>query len=363
MRRARWLGVGLGLFVAAVFLFRSGARDDLSHEARPRPTFPSAPTPKERARNAERRTLRRVPALAAEADEPAAPDPLDPVGVALGALTGPDRPDVLVVEASAVRHSPVGEMMLDCMSAEARTRLGEVSEDLGFDPIERMDRIAVADGGVLVSGQFDGVAARMIERGELTAYGDHGHLDEMDSGRMAVLWNDEMFATVDDRAAAERLIDRLEGRAASPPYDLEDMAYGEAYGRFGPERIAELVPDEQSGLREQFLRTVEGLELHLDAQGDPAISMRANGEDAAGMDELALVLGGAFALGRTAAQVEGDEELAALLEHARVTGRSGGAFTLEFSLPLDVVRDELLKCKPSVEETAPAAPGLDAGAP
>lgn len=356
MRRYLYLAVALAAFALAAVFMRRGERVDVFPDAN-KPSFPSRASKADRDRAKARRTVSRPPpvdAPAPEAGEPPAVVLADPVDLALSALQTED-PTLVVLEANAIRHSPLGELLLDCLGAEMDRDLAELREETGFDPIEQLDRVSMVGDNVVISGQLEGLRQKIETSTKAQRYGESGFISGGTNRRM-VVWGDELMAAVRDEEAARQLIDVLEGRAEpARSAQLESIAYGEAYGRLPPDKLARFIPEEQAALREEFLRVIEQVELHADTMNDPALSFKVGGEDAQGVDELGRALGGAVSLARASAKLSGDEELARLLEFARIGDRHDGGFTMEMVLPLEVIRDELLKCDERKAKT------LDAG--
>jgi hypothetical protein len=65
---------------------------------------------------------------------------------------------------------------------------------------------------------------------------------------------------------------------------------------------------------------------------DVAAVIRVQGNDAQGLDDLAKSMGAALAVARVKAQVDGDAELADLLENAKVRP-GGGGFSMQLAVP------------------------------
>src|SRR5688572_10326701 len=121
-RRLMFLWTAILLLAAAVALMLYG------EEPAPLPpevsvNFPRRLNPEERRRMENRRVLP-PPAPAAEAGDRGPQRPRDPLLAALGS-----GKSAVVVEANAIRNSPVGKLLLECILAESRK-----------NPIERLKR-------------------------------------------------------------------------------------------------------------------------------------------------------------------------------------------------------------------------------
>ena len=337
MRRDRiWLAASIALFAAAAWLMAWG--DAPAPEQKPI-EFPRHLRPPEWERMEARRTLALPPLPRTEAAG-AAPAPereaplRDPVLTALPAIEGRSA---VVLEANALRHSPIGALLVDCLldDEEERALLEEFREKLGFDPLEDVDRIAWGgDGVAIVSGHFANVRWEELREdvvmepwGERTRF-----LRSRESAEAIAVWDDQLLLIGRDRAALERTIDGLEGRAEVRPAIAEHETYGEIYGVLAAAEFARIVPEED-GLRQIFLEAAERIELHVDASGDVAIAATVQGEATEKVLDMGRSLGAALALARLDARARGEEKLVELLDHARVE-TMGDRFDVELALPL-----------------------------
>ncbi|HZA14079.1 MAG TPA: hypothetical protein VE618_06270, partial [Myxococcaceae bacterium] len=175
MKRRRWPWL-----VSAVVLFAlAGWLMALRDVERPEPAWkrvamPRRMTSEERARAESRRTLLLPPPAVASAEPPEPQRPRDPLIAAL-----PSRFDrgALVVEANAVRHSPVGQLLVDCMlSRDGGRNLEELRRTTGIDPLEDVDRVAMADETLIVSGHFAKARWQEIFRERGAPFGQDGML-------------------------------------------------------------------------------------------------------------------------------------------------------------------------------------------
>ena len=363
MRRDRiWLFIAAALFVAAAWLMSRG--DEPRREVA-KVEFPRHLRPAEWKRMEERRTLA-LPPRPIAASDPAAPEPerevplRDPVLAALPALAGRSA---VVLEANALRHAPIGELLLECFfgSDGDRQALEEFRQELGFDPLEDIDRIAMGGEGVaIVSGHFGG--ARWEELGAIVTVEPWGERARFylqgESGDALAVWGDELLLWGDDRAAVERAIDRLEGRAAAEPAITEHETYGEIYGVLAAAQLAELIPEE-TGLRHRLIEAAERIELHVDASADVAIAATVEGKAADQVLDLGRSLGAALSLGRLKARAEGNEKLVELLDHARVD-TMGDRFAVELALPLPLLEKHLREaCGPRMAATEPPSEPIE----
>ncbi|WP_438022738.1 hypothetical protein [Sorangium sp. So ce233] len=340
MRNRAWLLAAVVLLGLAAWLMSRG--DDNATAARkPRVEFPRYPRLPEQERNRRRLTL------------PPPPPPTDPSmerqgrrDPVLTALPTDKATSAIVFEASAIKESRAGKFWLDCMLAErGMDSFDELKDELGIDVLEDIDRIAATSKGlVVVSGQL-GSARLSSLRGSRRAHGERGALFE-EEGRMPVLgvWGDGIVLLGRDAQDVEAAIDRLEDKVPSaPPVIPEWASYGDAYGVLSADDLAALLEESQPEIAERLRGAVSQVELHIDASEDVAIAAEVTGPVKADIDDLGKTLGTAFSLARLKAQTDGEEQLAELLDLARVTPREG-RFMLDLALPLPMIQKAMGRC-------------------
>jgi hypothetical protein len=335
------LAAGLAGVAALLFAVSDGPRA----QAAPAPAFPTHLRPAEYERLQQRRTLVPpvTPAARAEPDEEPPPR-RDPFLVALP--TDPGR-SLLVLEANALRHSRLGELFVDCVFAQAgKDPLEPVRRDLGIDPLKDVDRLALAQDGVVLTGFFENARLEELSRGaEVTARGQAGRVYRAPGERSAAVgtWGSSIlvFGQPD---FVEASLDRLEGRTPpAPPLLPEALTYGEAYGVLTGDALRELFRGERSDLGRRLAETASRIELHADAMRDVAISAKVSGEDAGALDDLGSAIGAALAVARVQARARGEDPMAQLLEHARVERRAAG-FAVELAIPVQVLESWFAGC-------------------
>jgi hypothetical protein len=254
----------------------------------------------------------------------------------------------MVVEANALRHSPVGELMLDCFVGTAQdNEFSRLRSKTGLDVLEDLDRVAVADQSLLMSGRFaDANWGQVFPGMQAEALGPNTRLwKSQDGARSALVWKDEIVVVGSTEAETMAAADRLEGRAPpGPPVIGERDSYGEIYGVVNSSVVAGLFERERPDLAARLKTITEQVKLHVDASHDVGIVADANGNDPAGALDLARALGGALALGRAAARAQCKDDLAAFLDYANVQPSGSGSFRVELALPLDYLQAQLKDC-------------------
>jgi hypothetical protein len=357
-RRRVWLGVAALLFVLAGVLMFAGQGDSLPKDDGPQVEFPRRMRGEERERAEKRRTW--VVPMVADAGTVAQerPRPRDPLLAALP--RGPGRTAV-VIEANALRHSPIGELLLDCMMRDGGKQLDEIRKRSGVDPLQDLDRLVITDEGMMLSGNFGnakfqemmgdavsadyGEGARVYEPGESTVTRPDGTTETRRRESAVGIWNNQLFMVGKTPDEVKAAIDRVEGRGPDGPSVIpEGSTYGEMYGVLSVEQIAKLLPPEQAELAQRLRDVAQNVELHVDASSDVALVAEVRGPDADKVTDLGKSLGAALSLARMKAQAEGEKDMAQLLDFARVQP-DGDTFKLEMAVPLEAIKERLAFCK------------------
>lgn len=364
-RGTRFLVLAVVVFAAAALLMWFGQGEEaISVNDQPPVEFPRRLRAEEKTRAKARRTWV-VPTP--DAGPQGASDPL------LAALPRGKGKTAVVLEANALRHSPIGELLLECLYRDGGEQLRQLEERTGIDPLTDLDRLAITDEGLVLSGNFGKAKTdELLGQHGRSNYGDSARIYEFPAQRLLAdggvergdgptlaTWGNQMLVVGRDRNGVRDVIDRVEGRGPQEPPVLDETAtYGEVYGVIATRTIANALPPEQREIAEQLVRAAGAVELHVDARGDVAVVADVKGEDAQAVSDLGKSLGGALALARMRAQSEGREDLAKLLDFARVRP-DGDAFRMEVALPLDVLKEQLAFCGDPVPEAAAGDGGVE----
>jgi hypothetical protein len=284
--------------------------------------------------------------------------PRDPL---LAALPRGEGRTAVVIEANALRHSPIGELLLDCLMRDGGKQLDEFREKSGVDPLQDLDRLVITDEGMMLSGNFAnakfkelmgdavsadyGEGARVYEPGERTVtLADGGTVTRRRDSAVGT-WNNQLFMVGKTPDEIKAAIDRVAGRGPDEPSVIpEGSTYGEMYGVLSVDQLAKLLPPEQAELAQRLRDVAQNVELHVDASSDVALVAEVRGSDADKVTDLGKSLGAALSLARMKAQAEGEKEIAQLLDFARVQP-SGDTFKLEMAVPLAALQERLAFCK------------------
>lgn len=353
-RRGLWLVFAVVLFGLGAWLMLSGQGEEEA-PAPKKVAFPYRMRPAERERMEKRRTYV-MPQDAGTVAQPVRPK--DPV---LAALPRGKGKTAMVIEANAIRHSPIGQLLVECLMNREGGDLERFKKETGVDPLQDLDRMVVTDDGVILSGNFgDERLKDLLSKESATGYdyGDEARLFEpryernlpdggvaRRNGPQVGLWNNQMLVFGRSADGVKEVIDRVEGRGPDePPVISESSTYGEMYGVLSVERLKKLFPPEQQELATRLAEVAENVELHVDASSDFAMTAQVKGADEAKVTDLGKSLGGALSLARMKAQAEGEKELAQLLDFAKVRP-DGNEFKLELAVPLDVIKQQLAFCR------------------
>ncbi|NPC69726.1 hypothetical protein D7Y27_10145 [Corallococcus sp. AB004] len=366
-RRRVWLVGALLLFAGGAVLMFTGQGDKPAAEA-PDVEFPRRMRGTDLERAEKRRTW--VMPAVVDAGVAAPAKPRDPLLAALP--RGPGRTAV-VIEANALRYSPVGELLMDCLLRDGGKNLEQFKALSGVDPLQDLDRLVVTDEGVILSGDFSkakyqellgervasdhGPGARVYEPGDTTfALPDGGtQRGRMDSA--VGTWNNQMLVFGKSPDSVKTVLDRMDGRGQEEGAPLldENSTYGEMYGVLAVETLAKLLGPGQEDLARRLTDVAQNVELHLDTSGDVAMVANVTGLDAEKMTDLGKSLGGALSMARMKAQADGKDDLAQLLDFAKIRP-DGSSFKLELAVPLATLQEQLAWCRQERQASERAKP-------
>ena len=341
-RRWLWLIAAGLLVIAAAWLVR--IPEPRAPLARPEVEMPRQLRPEERRRMLSRL---RPPVVDAGARRNEVRDPM------LAALSAGGSGSGVVLEVNALRNSPLGELLLQCLAArQGRGNALEALQRMGIDPLRDVDRVGITEHGVVVSGDF----RRANWQGLLgspsgTAYGDQGQITSVDpradggATLVATRWGDSLLHLGDSVEDGRRDLDAVEGRGPAPtPLLTPEQSYGELYGVMSGADLARTLAGSDAWAN-ALVEAASKVEVHLDARRDVALVADVSGDDARRLEDLGKTLGGALALARAQARATGDDESAELLSFAKVSPARGDALSVEVALPLEVVAKRLAFCR------------------
>jgi hypothetical protein len=357
--------VMLALFIGAgllsVFADEESKRiEGIIDEERVEVTFP-----RDRRDTASRKkpTARNAPLDTARAPLPRTGN-RDPIE---SAMSPPGDGDVVFIELNAIRHSPIAERIIRCREEDALRAFDEMKKTLGVDPSQDIDRLALGDGVVGVSGAF-GELTLPAELGNGTAIGERGRVyealgsDENGAPRTVYLARvgDELLLTGQSRAEVEAAALRAEGQGAvGAPLQFQG-APGELYGRFGPALLKGLLGGVDDPLAARLTSLVQDGVVRANIDDHVSVSLDVTAVDAASGKDLAQAIGGAVSAARMEAISTGNTRLAQLLEQARVMPKDDGRFDVDLAVPGEVILDALGCAPDGTPRPATATPSVPA---
>lgn len=308
---------------------------------------------------ARERALRALQARA-RAKTPAAATPSTPARDRLTrALSSPSKDGAVMFEVNALRHSPLVDALLKCRAqqgADEANGLELLKEELGIDVTEDVDRIAVDNEVLAVSGFFGKLQLpRDLGEGEAISSSARLYSITSDKGTPAFMARvgDDLVMTSTDRAQLTAAIDRAEGRAPASPSFPDGVVGGEVYGLIGPAMLQGLLADADPRLAAiGKLLTTSAVRVAVD--DDAALSLDLGTAGAADAQTLAAAVSGAIAMARADARSSGNTELLGLLEQARVEPHDDGTVALDLAIHgADLLR--IVGCPPLEAAVAPPA--------
>ena len=338
-----WLVVAALLLAGGAWLMRGAEPPE---RAPPPPVrLPTRMTGTERTRAENRRTW--VPQVSPDAGLMAPPPAKDPV---LAMMPAEVKRGAVVAEFNAIVNSELGGLMTECVFGGGEF-LGEL-RDAGLDPTTKVDRVAMVDDSLVVTGDFKNAGWKKFLPADAVAkgYGSKGELIEVrreDGGvETFATWGGQMFVAGGDEASQKAILDRLDGNGPQTTRVLDDsMAYGEVYGVLASGMLADLIGQQDARLGETIRQSAKSVQLHMDVSHDVGLVADVESQDPTKTEELRRSLGSALSLARMQAQARGKTDEADLLDLAHVRSAEGGSdFRLEAGLPYEFMEKTFRKC-------------------
>jgi hypothetical protein len=185
----------------------------------------------------------------------------------------------------------------------------------------------------------------VYEPGETVVQDSNGDTRRSRGTSAVGTWNDQMLVVADSPDEVKEVLERVQGGGSDePPAISEGNTYGEMYGTLSVDQIARLIPPDQAELAERLKEVADSVELHMDASSDMAMVAEIRGADASKVTDLGKSLGAALSVARLKAQADGNQDLAQMLDFAKVQP-DGSTFKLELAVPLDVIKQRLAFCR------------------
>jgi hypothetical protein len=340
-----WLIVAAVLLAGGAWLMRGA--EPPSRPPPPPVRLPTRMNSDEHLRADNRRTW--VPVVMSDAGVVSAPPPAkDPV---LALMPGEVKRAAVVAEFNAIVNSELGALMTECLFGDESDFLGEL-RDAGMDPLQKIDRVAMIDDSMVVTGDFKNAQWKKFlpENSVGKGYGKQGEVVEVareDGGMQTfAVWGGQMFIAGGSEASQKAILDRLEGNGPQVTPVLDDsMAYGEVYGVINSGMLADLIGKQDARLGETIRQSAKSVQLHMDVSHDVGLVADIGSGDPQKTEELRRTIGSALSLARMQAQAKGKTEEADLLDLAKVRSAEGGSdFRLEAGLPYEYMEKAFREC-------------------
>jgi hypothetical protein len=236
-----------------------------------------------------------------------------------------------VVQVNALFNTPLFDRLRQCLPGDFAA-LDSAGKELGLDVSRDVDRIALASGGVAVSGFFaEKPIARTIAGGDPREEYLGAAIFHRPGGRcVAQMGNLLLFGESDD---CRGLVDRA---LAPTPADAADQLYGDLFLRsdLAPYRSADAPPEIRA-----LADGLESVTLRANVWDSVALTVEGTPQPGRSLQDLAQMAQGAIAVVKS--QLDEDQvELRTLSDLANVAVK-GGRLELELALPADDLFDRL----------------------
>lgn len=368
-RRWPWLVVAALLFALAAWLMAGseGERPDPADKI----TLPRSMTHEESRRAEKRRTMPEPVAVVGQ--PPRRAQPRDPL---LAAMPAEVKNGAMVIEANAIRNSDLGNLMVECMFTGEGDALGRM-KDAGFDPLTNLDRVAIADDSLMLTGDFKSTDfAALMKAGDRHQFGANSELfsrSEADGGVLEQmgLWKGQVLVIGQRPEDVTSVLDRLDGKGdPDAKHVLSDAdSYGEMYGVLKAGPLAAGISEENPALARLLEEAAGSIKLHADVTHDVGLVADVEGTDPSKTQDLRKAFGTALTLAKLQAEAEGLKDQAEVLGYARVAAADGASpnFRLEAGLPYEFLERQLKRCvadkKKRIAEEAAARSDAGSGSP
>ena len=347
-RRWPWLVVAALLFAAAAWLM-AGSEGEKTNKDK-KVSLPRYMTNDERKRNADRQTMPVIAAVIAEGAKAPPPQIRDPV---LAAMPTEIKSGAVVIEANAIRNSELGNLMVECVFTGQGDVLAKM-KDAGFDPLENLDRVAVADDALMLTGDFSKTDVPALMRTDSKKqFGANSELfsrslPDGGTGRQMGLWKNQVLVMGDTENDVTTVLDRLDGKGDPTAKRVltEADQYGEMYGVLKPGPLAAGLSEENPALSKLLEDAASSIKLHADVSHDVGVVADIEGSDPTKTQDLRKALGTALTLAKLQAEAKGNKNAAEVLGFARVAQAKGDSanFHVEAGLPYEFLEKQLKKC-------------------
>lgn len=270
------------------------------------------------------------------------------------AYNDPKSGALLSVQVNAIRNSELATKIMRCREQELSPSLKQVQEALGIDPLQDIDRLALGENVVVMSGFFSGL--RVPESfGEGQDLGQNAQLytlplpeqqaEEGPTETYLAVVDDQLILLGNTRQDIDDSIARIHDPEPSDNAMLDDELNSSDLGGFlGPGFVQKLLGDNPDDpLSQQISQTVQNARFRANVDDAVMISTDLTGTDAAQVKDLSQSIAGGLSAMRLKAAHEGDQDLATLLDLARVKQEEeNGELSPNIALDLAVPGHQIL---------------------
>jgi hypothetical protein len=271
------------------------------------------------------------------------------------ALRRPDSDGIMVVEWNALLNTPLIEKMMACQASESSKVFNELKDGLGLDVKNDIDRIGFDNGAVVVSGFFKDIKVPE-EFGTGAAYGDSGRIftqkDAEGAETFVTRVGDDILIIEDSLEHAKEAVDRVEGRGPTQTAPVEEG--GEIYGVLGKSMFAGFAASDDP-MQKKVAEVMQSARVRMNVDEAVSASIDATATDASQAKDLASALGAALSVARQQATAAGDNDMASLMEQARIEPKDDGTFAVDVAVTGSFLL-KALGCDKDGKRIAPAAP-------
>lgn len=278
----------------------------------------------------------------------------------LVALSGPaSRSGHFVIEISAIRQTPVGQMIEECLTKSEKSPLKKFEKKSGKPFLDVVERIAITNEMMIFQGDFSNTTNKnLMGYGKYRTTEDenatlfHREFDfELDTNAKpsvenakGALYDNSLLMIAQRGRGMDEVLGLLNGTV---PYDenvyAKDNAYGEVHGRLGVDEASKMFRDFKPFV-ELMLDDVEDIYFNLDAKKDVTFSAEIVGFESNKTSELATHLDDILSNLEDKAKLDGEDGLAQLLSYSSIDNADNG-FTTQFDLPFEFVQNYLSDCQ------------------
>lgn len=234
-----------------------------------------------------------------------------------------------VVQLNALLNTPLFDKLRECMPEEFSAEGPLDTQQLGFDLQRDVDRVAVTEEGVAVSGFFEGKpiaenlagkdAVREEYRGQTILKGSHGCVAQL--GNLLIVGEGDCHLAID--------------HALTPPADVNasNELYGDVYFRADTSALREQGAGTEPGNPlAAVLGALDGVTMRANVWDSVALTVEGSPSSAGNSAGLAEMARAGIALAKSQLG-DDDVELRTLAELAQVESQ-GGKLNVNLALPV-----------------------------